>query len=306
MLVAGARGMVGHALMRRLDGEGCERLAPSRAELDLRDPTATRQWFAANRPDAVIVAAATVGGIHANATRPWDFLLDNLRIATSVLDAALASGVERLVYLGSSCIYPKHAAQPIAETALLSGPLEPTNAPYALAKISGLKLVEAARAQHGRRWVSAMPTNLYGPHDNFHSRDSHVIPGLLRRAHDRASAGKRDLPIWGTGTPRREFLHVDDCADALVRILRDYDDPAPINVGTGEDISIRELARLVMEVVGLQGDVLPDPDQPDGTPRKRLDVSKLAALGWRPRIGLREGLAQTYAWFQTHGNTARL
>lgn len=306
VFVAGGRGMVGRALVERLGHKACEVLAPPRSELDLTDAAATRAWFADHRPHAVIHAAATVGGIHANATRPWDFAHDNLVLATSVLDAARDSGVERLVYLGSSCIYPRQAVQPISEDALLTGPLEPTNAPYAVAKIAGLTLVEAARQQHGLSWVSAMPTNLYGPHDNFSAQQSHVIPGLLRRAHDRKLAGQRDLPIWGTGTPRREFLHVADCADALVTILERYDADSPINVGTGEDVPIHALAEMVMDVVGLKGRVVTDPSQPDGTPRKRLDVSRLSALGWRPRHDLREGLAQTYRWLVDHHDEARL
>ena len=305
VFVAGHNGMVGRALLARLEPENCEVLTIDRAALDLREGHRTRQWFRDARPDAVIMAAATVGGIHANATRPADFLFDNLAMGASVIHAAHKQGVEKLLYLGSSCIYPREAAQPIAESALLTGPLEPTNAPYAVAKIAGLKLVEALRAQHGHDFVSAMPTNLYGPWDNFHPANSHVIPGLLRRAHDRKLAGLRDLPIWGTGTPRREFLHVRDCADALVAVLKSYSAPAPINIGTGEDIAIRDLARLVMHTVALSGDIRPDPDQPDGTPLKRLDTSRLQALGWRPSIGLADGLASTYAWFRNNYNRAR-
>ena len=304
--VAGHRGMVGRALLRRLEGEDCEVLTAGRDELDLRDAGAVRSWLARENPDTAIIAAATVGGIHANASRPWDFLHDNLAIATATIDGARHAGVERLLFLGSSCIYPKHAEQPIREEALLTGPLEPTNEAYAVAKIAGLKLVEAVRAQHGLAYVSAMPTNLYGPGDNFHPTDSHVIPGLLRRAHDRKLAGERDLAIWGTGAARREFLHVDDCADALVKVLSDYEAPSHINVGTGEDIPIREVAEMVMDVVGLEGEVLLDPSKPDGTPRKLLDVSRLSALGWRASTPLREGLETTYRWFLDNKAEARL
>ena len=304
--VAGHRGMVGQALLRRLEREDCEVLGVGRETLDLRDDGAVRDWVGQEKPDAVIVAAATVGGIHANASRPWDFLHDNLAIAKAVIDGSRRAGVGRLLYLGSSCIYPRHAEQPIREESLLSGPLEPTNEAYAIAKIAGLKLVEAARAQHGLAYVSAMPTNLYGPGDNFHPTDSHVIPGLLRRAHDRKLAGERDLPIWGTGTAQREFLHVDDCADALVKVLTEYDGSSHINIGTGEDIAIREVAEMVMGVAGLEGDVLTDPAKPDGTPRKLLDVSKLSALGWRAFTPLREGLESTYRWFLDNRSSARL
>ena len=304
--VAGHRGMVGQALVRRLESEDCEVLTAGRDELDLRDAAAVRNWLARKKPDTAIIAAATVGGIHANASRPWDFLHDNLAIATATIDGARRTGAERLLFLGSSCIYPKHAEQPIREEALLTGPLEPTNEAYAVAKIAGLKLVEAARAQHGLAYVSAMPTNLYGPGDNFHPTDSHVIPGILRRAHDRKTAGERDLPIWGTGAARREFLHVDDCADALVKVLTDYEGPSHINVGTGEDIPIREVADMVMDVVGLEGEVLTDPSKPDGTPRKLLDVSRLSALGWRASTPLREGLESTYRWFLRNRSEARL
>ena len=296
--VLGASGLVGRALVRRLDGH--DLLTPTSSELDLRDAEATRDWFAAHKPHAVFVAAATVGGIEANRTRPYSFLLDNVRIASSVVEAAHRSGTEKLLYLGSSCIYPRLAPQPIPESALLTGSLEPTNEAYAIAKIAGLKLVEAARVQHGRDFISAMPTNLFGPFDNFDPESSHVIPGMIHRAHARKTAGERDFPIWGTGTPRREFLHVDDCADALVAVMERYSDPAPINIGRGEDITIAALARLVMEVVGLEGEVVPDPTRPDGTPRKLLDVAKLDALGWRPKVGLREGLERTYRWYVDH------
>jgi len=305
IFVAGHNGMVGRALQLRLEAEDCEVLTVNRAELDLRRGRKTRKWFKRERPDAVIMAAATVGGIHANATRPADFLFDNLTMSASVIHAAHREGVEKLLYLGSSCIYPREASQPIHEGALLSGPLEPTNAPYAIAKIAGLSLARALREQHGHDFISAMPTNLYGPWDNFHPTDSHVIPGLLRRANERKVAGERDLPIWGTGTPRREFLHVFDCADALVTILKSYSAAEPINVGTGEDIAIADLARLVMDVTGLPGGLVTDPTQPDGTPLKRLDVSRLHALGWSPSVTLRDGLASTYAWFTDNYSKAR-
>ena len=303
--VLGASGMVGRALVRRLGTENCTLLTPRSSELDLRKGRRTQKWFKAQAPDAVFMAAATVGGIHANSVRPFDFLFDNVTMAASVMHAAHKEGVKKLVYLGSSCIYPKMADQPIPEGSLLTGELEPTNAPYAIAKIAGLKMGEALRAQHGHDFVSAMPTNLYGPWDNFHPTDSHVIPGMIQRAHARKMRGERDFPIWGTGTPRREFLHVDDCADALVRVMETYSESAPINIGTGEDIAIRDLARLVMEVVGLKGEVIPDPTQPDGTPRKLLDVGKLARLDWTPKIGLREGLEQTYAWYVSNSANAR-
>jgi len=306
VFVAGHNGMVGRALLRRLESENCEVLTVGSADLDLRRGEKTRKWMKANRPDAVIMAAATVGGINANRVRPFDFLFDNVTMGASVISAAHHVGVEKLIYLGSSCIYPKFADQPIVEGALMTGELEPTNAPYAIAKITGLKLVEALRMQFGHDFVSAMPTNLYGPHDNFHPEDSHVIPSLMRRAHDRKVADERDLPIWGTGTPRREFLHVNDCADALVTILKDYSDAAPINVGTGEDIMIADIARKIMDIVGLKGEIQTDSGQPDGTPLKRLDISKLKDLGWSPNITLDEGLVETYEWFQANIATARL
>ena len=298
--VLGASGMVGRALVRRLEREACTLLTPRSTELDLRRGRKTQKWFKSERPEAVFMAAATVGGIHANNLRPFDFLFDNVTMAASVMHAAHREGVEKMVYLGSSCIYPKFADQPIHEGALLTGELEPTNAPYAIAKIAGLKMAEALRAQHGHDFVSAMPTNLYGPWDNFHPTDSHVIPGMIQRAHTRKLRGERDFPIWGTGAPRREFLHVDDCADALVTVMERYSASEPINLGTGEDIAIADLARTVMDVVGLEGEVLTDPTKPDGTPRKLLDVSRLKSLGWRPTIPLRDGLERTYRWYVDH------
>ena len=296
--VTGHRGLVGSALLRRLEREPVAALlGTTRETLDLRDASAVRDWVIKNRPDAIIHAAGTVGGIAANAARPADFLFDNMMMAGAVVDAAHKGGVERLLFLGSSCIYPKHADQPITEDALLTGTLEPTNEAYAVAKIAGLKLCEAYRAQHGADFISAMPTNLYGPGDTFDVENSHVLPALLRKARLAVEAGEPGIAIWGTGTPRREFLHVDDAADGLVHILQHYDEAGPINLGTGEDIAIADLARLVMDVAGLPGKLTTDPSKPDGTPLKRLDVSRLTALGWRPSIGLREGVEATWRWY---------
>ncbi|MER6059606.1 GDP-L-fucose synthase [Streptomyces sp. NPDC001792] len=298
VFVAGSRGLVGSAVWRELAREGfTDVVGPGSAELDLRDRRAVFDWFAAARPDVVVLAAARVGGIKANATRPAEFLSDNLRIQVNVLDAALEQRVERLLFLGSSCIYPKFAEQPIREEALLTGPLEPTNDAYAIAKIAGILQVQAVRRQYGLPWISAMPTNLYGPGDNFHPEHSHVLPSLIRRFHEAKESGAPRVVNWGSGSPRREFLHVDDLARACLHLLEHYDGDGPVNVGTGADLTIRELAELVAEVVGYQGRVEWDPSQPDGTPRKLLDVSRLTALGWAPRIELREGLGQTYAWY---------
>ena len=297
VFVAGHRGLVGSALVRRLEREAVEILTRTRSELDLRDPAAVRAFFERERPDEVYLAAAKVGGILANSTYPADFIRDNLQIQTSVIDAAHRVGVERFVFLGSSCIYPKHAPQPIPESALLTGPLEPTNEWYAVAKIAGIKMVQAYRRQYGFPGISLMPTNLYGPGDNFDLETSHVLPALIRKFHEAKEVGHAPVTLWGTGTPRREFLHVDDLADAAVFLAEHYDGEAIVNVGTGKDISIAELARLVQEIVGHQGEIVYDRSKPDGTPRKLLDVSRLHALGWRPRIGLREGIASTYAWF---------
>ena len=297
VFVAGHRGMVGQALLRRLAREDCTLLTIDRAGLDLRAPDAVSAWFAANRPQAVFVAAGTVGGILANDSRPAEFLLDNLLIATSVIEAARQSRVEKLLYLGSSCIYPRLAPQPIPETALLTGPLEPTNEAYALAKIAGLKLCTAYRRQYGLDFTSAMPTNLYGPHDTYDARGSHVIPALLLKFHLARRRGDAAVEIWGTGTPRREFLHVDDLADALVFLMRHHSGPDPVNVGWGEDVSIEELAGMVRDVTGFTGDLLFDPTMPDGMPRKLLDTRRLNALGWRPSIRLRDGLEDAYRWF---------
>ncbi|MBI1402409.1 MAG: NAD-dependent epimerase/dehydratase family protein [Porphyrobacter sp.] len=297
IFVAGHRGLVGSALVRRLEREDCTILTASRAEADLCDQAATRAWFAANRPDAVILAAAKVGGIHANDTQPAEFIYENLMIEANVIDAAHRSDVEKLLFLGSSCIYPKHADQPIHEDALLTGSLEPTNEWYAIAKIAGIKLAQAYRKQHGRDFISGMPTNLYGPGDNFSLTSSHVLPALIRKAHEAKLRGDTEMTMWGTGTPRREFLHVDDLADACVFLLQHYSGHDHVNLGCGEDISILELTKLVNEIVGFEGEIVHDLTKPDGTPRKLLDTGRLTALGWRPSISLREGITGTYAWF---------
>ena len=289
--------MVGSAVARRLAGEGCEALTVPRQEVDLRDQKAVTAWFERNRPQAVFLAAATVGGINANATRPGDFLYDNIEIATNVIDAAYRIGVEKLMFFGSSCIYPRLAPQPIAEDSLMTGPLEPTNEWYAIAKIAGLKLCEAYRRQHGCDFVSVMPTNLYGPGDNFDPLASHVLPALLRRIGEAAREGRNTVEIWGSGEPRREFLHVDDLADAAVFLMRNWSSDQHINIGCGSDVSIAELARLIARIVGFGGDFTFDRTKPDGTPRKLLDVAKLTALGWRPRIELEPGIRQVYDWY---------
>ena len=295
--VAGHRGMVGSALVRRLACEGCEVLTVDRATCDLTDQAQSRAWMREARPDMVIVAAARVGGILANMTFPVDFLRDNLLIETNVIEGAHAVGVEKLVFLGSSCIYPRDAAQPITEDALLTGPLEVTNQWYAIAKIAGIRLCQAYRQQYGSHFISAMPTNLYGPHDNFDLQSSHVIPALIRKAHRAKLAGESGMEIWGTGTPLREFLHVDDMADATVFLLKHYDGAEHVNVGSGEDLPIASVARLVMDVVGLEGDLRHDLTKPDGTMRKLMAADKLRGLGWAPSIALRDGLAATYRWF---------
>jgi len=297
--VAGHRGMVGRAILRRLEGDDCELLTVDRQALDLTRQQDVEQWIRQVRPQAVFVCAAKVGGILANDTQPASFLYENLAIATNVIHAAAVSDdVEKLLFLGSSCIYPKFAPQPIEESSLLTGPLEPTNEWYAVAKIAGLKLCQAYRRQHRRDFISAMPTNLYGPGDNFDLDSSHVIPALIRNARDAKFQHRSEMVIWGTGSPRREFLHVDDCADALVRLMTHYSDEPHVNVGSGNDVSILELAELIARVVGFSGAIVTDPSKPDGTPRKLLDSRKLASLGWRPRIELAEGLASTYAWFE--------
>ena len=295
--VAGHNGMVGSALVRRLAREACEILTVDRAALDLRRQAEVEAWVAQARPQAVFLAAARVGGIAANDAYPADFLHDNLVLQTNVLEAARASGVEKLLFLGSSCIYPRDAPQPIDEDALLTGPLEATNQWYAVAKIAGLKLAQAMRRQHGLDFISAMPTNLYGPGDNFDLETSHVLPALMAKAHAAKRAGDPQMVLWGTGTPRRELMHVDDCADALVFLMRSYSGERHINVGTGEDVTIQALAEEVCAVVGYEGRLVRDETRPDGTPRKLLNTARLTALGWRPTIGLREGLEQTYRWF---------
>jgi GDP-L-fucose synthase len=294
--VAGHRGMVGSAIARRLAAESCEVLTVGRDELDLTDQRAVLGWMHNQRPQAVFLAAARVGGILANDSRPVEFLRDNLLIETAVLTASESVGVEKLLFLGSSCIYPKHAEQPIREEALLTGPLEPTNEWYALAKIAGIKLAEAYRREYGCDFISAMPTNLYGPGDNFDPLASHVMPALIRKVHEAKSSGSEVL-VWGTGTPRREFLYVDDCADACVHLMQHYSDTLHVNVGSGSDVSILELTRLVMEVIGYDGTVVTDPNKPDGTPRKLMDSSRLAALGWQPKTALRDGIALAYQAF---------
>jgi GDP-L-fucose synthase len=301
IFVAGHRGLVGSAVVRRLTADGHEVLTRARADLDLRDAAATAAHLAAIRPDAVVLAAAKVGGIMANSTRPVEFLEDNLRIQLSVISGAHAAGVGRLLFLGSSCIYPKFAPQPIREDALLTGPLEPTNKPYALAKIAGICQVQSYRRQFGASWISAMPTNLYGPGDNFDLETSHVLPALVRRFHEARRAGAGHVTLWGSGSPRREFLHVDDLASACVRLLETYDGDEPVNVGCGEDLTIRELAETVAEVTGFTGEIRWDTSKPDGTPRKLLDVSRLTGLGWKPSIALRDGIAGTYRWWLSEG-----
>lgn len=296
--VAGHRGMVGSALVRRLASENvAEILTVTRQEVDLRRQAETEAWMQAARPDAVFIPAAKVGGILANDTYPADFLYDNLMIEANLIKAAADAGVEKLLFLGSSCIYPKLAPQPLTEDALLTGPLEPTNEWYAIAKIAGIKLCDAMRRQYGHRFISAMPTNLYGPGDNYNLMTSHVIPALLRKAHEARIAGRSGLEIWGSGTPRREFLHVDDCADALVFLMKTYDRGGHINVGYGSDVTIEELARLVMETVGLSGEISRDTSKPDGTPRKLMDIGRLKSMGWQPRIDLKDGLRDAYGWF---------
>lgn len=309
--IAGHRGMVGGAILRHLEaraakGEAIELLTRTHGELDLTDQRAVRAFMQDARPDVVILAAARVGGIHANDTYPADFIRDNLMIECNVIHEAFGAGVRRLLQLGSSCIYPRNAAQPMAEDALLTGPLESTNEPYAIAKIAGIKLCESYNRQHGVDYRSVMPTNLYGPGDNFHPENSHVLPALMRRFHEAREDGRDEVVIWGSGTPRREFLHVDDMAEASLFVL-DLDEAAyrantspmlsHINVGCGEDISILDLARMVARVTGFDGRITCDPTKPDGTPRKLMDITRLSAMGWRARIGLEEGLRETYAWF---------
>jgi GDP-L-fucose synthase len=305
--VAGHNGLVGSAVVRALKNQGFENLTVrTHRELDLTAQDAVRKFFDAERPQAVIMAAAKVGGIHANNSHPATFLRDNLLIQDNVIDAAHRAGVEKFVFLGSSCIYPKMAPQPIKEDYLLTGPLEPTNEWYAIAKIAGLKMCQAYRRQYGFKAISLMPTNLYGPGDNFDLQNSHVLPALIRKFHDAKARGDKCVEIWGSGTPRREFLHVDDLADAVVYLLQNYDSEAIVNIGWGEDVTIRELAEIVMSVIGYSGELTLDPSKPDGTPRKLLDVSRLGSLGWRPQITLKKGIEMTYTWFKQHSAEARL
>jgi GDP-L-fucose synthase len=298
IFVAGHRGLAGSAIVRKLSAEGFTNLLTrSRTELDLANARAVEDFFRAERPGVVVMAAAKVGGIKANNDQPVEFLLENLQIQNNVIPAAHAHGVRKLLFLGSSCIYPKFAPQPIAEEALLGGPLEPTNEAYAIAKIAGIELCQSYAREYGANFISAMPTNLYGPNDNFDLVTSHVLAALLQKAHDAKISGAREIVVWGSGKPRREFLHVDDLAAACVFLLQKYDDPEIINVGTGEDVSIRELAELICEIVGFEGELAWDANKPDGAPRKLLDISKIRRLGWSPSISLREGIARTYEWF---------
>lgn len=297
--VAGHRGMVGSALVRRLERENpAEILTVTRQQVDLVNQAATARWIEETKPDAVFIPAAKVGGIVANDTYPADFLYDNLMIAANIIHACHTVGVEKLLFLGSSCIYPKFAEQPIVEEALLTGALEPTNEWYAIAKIAGIKLCQSYRRQHGDDFISAMPTNLYGPGDNYNLQTSHVIPALIRKAHEAKLAGAKSMEIWGTGSPMREFLHADDCADALVHLMKVYSDFDHVNVGSGEDLPIKELAELVMEVVGFEGELTHDLSKPDGTPRKLMSADRIRALGWAPSISLRDGLKNAYECFQ--------
>jgi GDPmannose 4,6-dehydratase/GDP-L-fucose synthase len=312
--VAGHRGMVGSAILRQLEARGAETVTRSRAELDLTDQRAVAAFMAAERPQAVVLAAAKVGGIHANNSYPAEFIHENLMIEANVIHQAFQAGVRRLVFLGSSCIYPREAPQPMPEEALLTGPLEPTNEPYAIAKIAGIKLCESYNRQYGTDYRSVMPTNLYGPGDNFHPEHSHVLPALIRRFHEARVDGLDEVVVWGTGTPRREFLHVDDMAAATLFVM-DLPEEAyraatrpmlsHINVGCGEDVAIGDLARLVASIVGFEGRIRFDPARPDGTPRKLLDVSRLASLGWTAQIGLEQGIRESYDWFLRHREVVR-
>ena len=304
--VAGHRGLVGSAIVRKLENEGFTNIVgKTSAELDLKNRDDVFAYVAAIRPRYLVLAAAKVGGILANSTYPVDFLSDNLRIQSNVLDAALANEVERVAFLGSSCIYPKFAEQPISENALLTGRLEPTNDAYAIAKIAGILNIQAVRRQYGLPWISAMPTNLYGPNDNFSPEGSHVLPALIRRYDDAAKSGSWSVTNWGTGTPRREFLHSDDMADAVLHLLEHYDGPEQVNVGTGSDLTIREIAEMIAGIVGFEGETEWDTSKPDGTPQKLLDVSKLAEAGWTSKIPLDEGLERTVAWYRDHVGAVR-
>jgi GDP-L-fucose synthase len=301
IFIAGHRGLVGSAILRRLTTDGFTRLLTrTRAELDLINGDAVNEFIARENPSYVVIAAARVGGIKANNDEPVEFLLENLEIQNNLIRAAHEHAVSKLLFLGSSCIYPKLAPQPIPESVLLGGPLEPTNEAYAIAKIAGIKLCQAYAREYGDNFISAMPTNLYGPHDNFDLEKSHVLAALLRKAHEAKVNGAREIVVWGSGEPRREFLHVDDLADACLFLLQNYDSPEIINIGTGQDLTIRELAELICDIVDFRGELAWDRSKPDGTPRKLLDISKIESLGWEPRIPLREGIARTYDWFRSH------
>ncbi|PZQ45430.1 MAG: GDP-fucose synthetase [Micavibrio aeruginosavorus] len=297
--VAGETGLVGRALMRALSHYDVQILSAPHAQLDLTDQRATFDWISANKPDVIFLAAAKVGGIGANATYPADFIRDNLAIAQNVIEGAHRAGAARLVFLGSSCIYPKHAPQPITEDALLTGPLEPTNEAYAIAKIAGLKLCEFYARQYGRAYISAMPTNLYGPHDRFDAQNAHVIPAMMLKFIEARDTHAPQVALWGTGTPLREFLHVDDLAQALLALAQCYDGSGTVNIGSGEEVSISTLARMVAKVAGYKGEIVFDAAMPDGTPRKFLDSSKIRSLGWKPAIALEQGLAEVYRWYET-------
>jgi GDP-L-fucose synthase len=301
IFIAGHRGLVGSSLVRKLRADGfADLVTRERSQLDLRDETAVRRFFSEEKPAMVVMAAAKVGGIKANNDLPVEFLVENLQMQNNVIRAAYDHGVRKLLFLGSSCIYPREAPQPIPESALLTGPLESTNEAYAIAKIAGIKLCQAYAREYGANFISAMPTNLYGPNDNFDLVSSHVLPALLHKAHTAKEEGRSELVVWGSGKPRREFLHVDDLAEACVFLLGNYDNPEIVNVGCGQDISIRELAELICDVVGFKGELAWDTTKPDGTPRKLLDVSKIHALGWHHRIGFRDGIRRTYEWFLEH------
>ena len=303
--VAGHRGMVGAAVVRRLAGENCEVITAGRDTVDLKRQAEVEAFMADAKPDAVVMAAAKVGGILANDTYPADFLYDNLMIEANIFEAAHRNGVDRFLFLGSSCIYPKFAEQPIREDALLTGPLEPTNERYAIAKIAGIKLAQAYRRQHGRDYISAMPTNLYGPGDNYDLNSSHVMPALIRKAHEAKASSAKEIVVWGTGTPLREFLHADDCADALVFLLKTYSGDEHVNVGSGTDISILDLTKLVCKVVGFEGEIIHDLSKPDGTPRKLMSADKLSAMGWTPKISLEDGIRDAYDAFLSGNFSAR-
>jgi GDP-L-fucose synthase len=304
--VAGHKGLVGSAIWRAGEARGLELVGRTRAQLDLRNPADVDTFLSKERPDRLILAAARVGGILANSTYPAEFLTDNLQVQLNVLTSAVEHRVSKVLFLGSSCIYPKHAPQPISEDSLLTGPLEPTNDAYAIAKIAGVLHIQAIRRQYELPYISAMPTNLYGPGDNFDLTSSHVLPAMIRKMHDAKIRDEKCVTLWGTGSPRREFLHVDDAAEACLFLLDNYDDPAPINVGTGEDLTIAELAELTRDIVGFTGRISWDASKPDGTPRKQLDTRRINELGWKPRIGLAEGIRSTYEWFTSNLSSARL